>query len=200
MVVGMIVLGVAVWALVKGQPPRMRIPNRKIAGWVLAGSLAVGATGSALAPPEDGDTKVVTSGVATAGVIPSEPKAESSPTTTEGTTTASTDPTTTTTAEPVTITTAEPATATTTAKATATTTARPTTTTTRRTTTTTRPMTATTTPARSGNCDPSYPDICIPAGSADLDCPEIPYRNFRVVGSDPHRFDADHDGIGCERN
>jgi micrococcal nuclease len=33
----------------------------------------------------------------------------------------------------------------------------------------------------------------------DLDCPEISYRNFRVIGSDPHRFDGDHDGIGCEK-
>jgi len=50
-----------------------------------------------------------------------------------------------------------------------------------------------------GNCDPFYPDVCIPTPPPDLDCPEIPYKNFRVVGSDPHRFDGDHDGIGCER-
>jgi endonuclease YncB( thermonuclease family) len=48
-------------------------------------------------------------------------------------------------------------------------------------------------------CDPSYPDICIPLASPDLDCPQIPYRRFRVVGADPHRFDGDNDGIGCER-
>jgi micrococcal nuclease len=49
-----------------------------------------------------------------------------------------------------------------------------------------------------GNCDPSYPDVCIAPPPPDLDCPQIPYRRFRVVGADPHRFDADRDGIGCE--
>jgi len=48
------------------------------------------------------------------------------------------------------------------------------------------------------NCHPSYPDVCIPPPPPDLDCPDIPYRRFRVIGSDPHRFDADDDGIGCE--
>lgn len=50
-----------------------------------------------------------------------------------------------------------------------------------------------------GNCDPSYPTVCIPPPPPDLDCPDIPYRRFAVVGSDPHRFDGDNDGIGCER-
>jgi micrococcal nuclease len=49
------------------------------------------------------------------------------------------------------------------------------------------------------NCDPSYPDVCIPPYPPDLDCPEIPYKNFRVVGNDPHGFDRDGDGLGCER-
>jgi len=48
------------------------------------------------------------------------------------------------------------------------------------------------------SCDPSYPDVCIPVYPPDLDCGEIPYSNFRVVGDDPHRFDGDKDGIGCE--
>jgi len=48
------------------------------------------------------------------------------------------------------------------------------------------------------SCDPSYPDVCIPSPPPDLDCGEIPYKNFKVIGSDPHRFDGDHDGIGCE--
>lgn len=52
--------------------------------------------------------------------------------------------------------------------------------------------------APASNCDPSYPTICIPAGSPDLDCPEISYRRFPVLPPDPHRFDGDHDGIGCE--
>ncbi len=47
-------------------------------------------------------------------------------------------------------------------------------------------------------CDPSYPTVCIPPPPPDLDCGDIPYRNFPVVGADPHRFDGDHDGIGCE--
>jgi micrococcal nuclease len=49
-----------------------------------------------------------------------------------------------------------------------------------------------------GPCDPSYPDVCIPPAPPDLDCGDITYRRFRVVGRDPHRFDADHDGVGCE--
>ena len=47
-------------------------------------------------------------------------------------------------------------------------------------------------------CDPCYPDVCIPAVSYDLDCPEVPFCQFRVT-CDPHRFDGDHDGIGCEK-
>jgi micrococcal nuclease len=47
-------------------------------------------------------------------------------------------------------------------------------------------------------CDPSYPDVCIPPPPPDLDCGDISFRRFRVTGSDPHRFDGDHDGIGCE--
>lgn len=47
-------------------------------------------------------------------------------------------------------------------------------------------------------CDPSYPDFCIPAYSADLDCGQIPYQNFRVSSPDRHGFDQDKDGIGCE--
>ena len=47
-------------------------------------------------------------------------------------------------------------------------------------------------------CDPSYPDFCIAPGHADLDCGEISERNFRVLQPDPHRFDGDKDGIGCE--
>ena len=47
-------------------------------------------------------------------------------------------------------------------------------------------------------CDPSYPDVCIAPYPPDLDCDEIYYSNFRVIGSDPHGFDRDNDGIGCE--
>jgi len=51
----------------------------------------------------------------------------------------------------------------------------------------------------SGRCDPSYPTVCIPPPPPDLDCADIPYRNFKVLPPDPHHFDGDHDGIGCER-
>lgn len=53
-------------------------------------------------------------------------------------------------------------------------------------------------PPTQPSCDPSYPDVCIPPYPPDLDCGEIGYSNFRVVGSDPHGFDGDNDGIGCE--
>lgn len=56
-------------------------------------------------------------------------------------------------------------------------------------------------PASSGTtCDPSYPDVCIPprAEVGDLDCGDISERRFTVIPPDPHNFDGDHDGIGCE--
>ncbi|MCW2545464.1 MAG: hypothetical protein JWM40_3016 [Frankiales bacterium] len=55
----------------------------------------------------------------------------------------------------------------------------------------------TTGPSRSG-CDPSYPTVCIPPPPPDLDCGDISFRRFTVLAPDPHHFDADHDGIGCE--
>jgi micrococcal nuclease len=39
---------------------------------------------------------------------------------------------------------------------------------------------------------------CIPIVSYDLDCSDIPDRNFRVVGNDMHSFEGDGDGIACE--
>jgi hypothetical protein len=61
---------------------------------------------------------------------------------------------------------------------------------------TTRRRTTTTSPRR---CDPHYPGVCIPPYPPDLDCGEIPYRNFRVLAPDPHGFDGnDNDGVGCE--
>ncbi|KPL76604.1 hypothetical protein AC812_04590 [Bellilinea caldifistulae] len=52
----------------------------------------------------------------------------------------------------------------------------------------------------SGNCHPSYPGVCIPPPPPDLDCKDIPFRRFKVLPPDPHRFDGDNDGIGCESN
>ena len=48
------------------------------------------------------------------------------------------------------------------------------------------------------NCDLSYPTVCIPPPPPDLDCKDIPYRRFTVLPPDPHNFDGDGDGIGCE--
>ena len=47
-------------------------------------------------------------------------------------------------------------------------------------------------------CDSSYPDFCIPSPPPDLDCGDIPYKRFTVLQPDPHRFDGDKNGIGCE--
>ena len=53
-------------------------------------------------------------------------------------------------------------------------------------------------PGGDGSCDSSYPGVCIPPAPPDLDCGEISYRNFAVIGPDPHGFDGDNDEIGCE--
>jgi hypothetical protein len=47
-------------------------------------------------------------------------------------------------------------------------------------------------------CDPNYPGVCIQSSLDDLDCDEIEAASFPVSGSDPHDFDRDKDGIGCE--
>ncbi len=52
---------------------------------------------------------------------------------------------------------------------------------------------------KEGRCDPAYPTVCVPPPPPDLDCGDIPYRGFKVLPPDPHRFDRDRDGIGCER-
>jgi micrococcal nuclease len=54
--------------------------------------------------------------------------------------------------------------------------------------------------AATGTCDPSYPGVCIPpvGVSGDLDCGDIGDRRFTVVPPDPHNFDGDFDGVGCE--
>ena len=54
-------------------------------------------------------------------------------------------------------------------------------------------------PVQSGNCDRAYPTVCIPSPPPDLDCKDISHRNFQVVAPDPHGFDGDKDGIGCEK-
>lgn len=47
-------------------------------------------------------------------------------------------------------------------------------------------------------CDPAYPDACIPPPPPDLDCPDVDERRFTVLPLDPHRFDGDGNGVGCE--
>ena len=47
-------------------------------------------------------------------------------------------------------------------------------------------------------CDPFYPDLCIPPPPPDLNCKDVPYKRFRVLPPDPHGFDKDGDGVGCE--
>jgi micrococcal nuclease len=38
----------------------------------------------------------------------------------------------------------------------------------------------------------------VPLVPYDLDCPDIPEADFYSVGSDPHGFDGDYDGLACE--
>lgn len=51
-------------------------------------------------------------------------------------------------------------------------------------------------------CDAHYPGQCIPSPPPDLDCPQVLYRDFPVLHpnneSDPHGFDSDRNGTGCE--
>jgi len=48
-------------------------------------------------------------------------------------------------------------------------------------------------------CDyTSYPDFCIPPPPPSLNCDEVNETDFRVCPPDPHGFDRDKDGEGCE--
>ena len=58
------------------------------------------------------------------------------------------------------------------------------------------PEQPTTEPDRSG-CDPNYQGACVPIVPYDLDCADIDGTVY-VRGDDPHRFDGDGDGVGCE--
>jgi micrococcal nuclease len=52
-----------------------------------------------------------------------------------------------------------------------------------------------------GTCDPNYTGACVPPYPPDLDCADLRALGLapvRSVGSDPHRFDGDGDGVGCE--
>jgi hypothetical protein len=39
---------------------------------------------------------------------------------------------------------------------------------------------------------------CIAPPPHHLDCLDSPYRNVPATGAEPHKFDGDHDGVGCE--
>ena len=58
----------------------------------------------------------------------------------------------------------------------------------------------TATPTWGPECEPSYPTICVPPPPPDLNCSDIPHVNFPVLPPDPHNFDSDNDGIGCQNN
>lgn len=51
-------------------------------------------------------------------------------------------------------------------------------------------------------CDPHYPGQCLPPPPPDLNCPDVPYRDFPVLHPnnepDPHGLDSDRNGTGCE--
>lgn len=49
-----------------------------------------------------------------------------------------------------------------------------------------------------GHCSPAYPTVCIEPPPPDLDCKDVPFRRFQVLPPDPHNFDGDSDGVGCE--
>ena len=53
-------------------------------------------------------------------------------------------------------------------------------------------------PTSAGGCSPAYPTVCIPPPPPDLNCADIPFRRFKVLPPDPHSFDGNKNGIGCE--
>jgi micrococcal nuclease len=56
-------------------------------------------------------------------------------------------------------------------------------------------------PPPNGKCDPNYTGACVPPYPPDLDCADLRAMGLAPVGSigsDPHGFDGDDDGIGCE--
>ena len=47
------------------------------------------------------------------------------------------------------------------------------------------------------NCD-SSPNTCISSPPPNLNCKDVSDNDFEVLPPDPHGFDRDEDGIGCE--
>ncbi|MDP6716673.1 MAG: thermonuclease family protein [SAR202 cluster bacterium] len=55
-----------------------------------------------------------------------------------------------------------------------------------------------TSPALAEACDPSYPTICVPQDADPMTCDDIPSTPFPTLRPDPHGFDPDGDGLGCD--
>ena len=53
-------------------------------------------------------------------------------------------------------------------------------------------------PEEETSCDSSYPNLCILPPPPILACDDVEATNFEVQSPDPHGFDVDNDGIGCE--
>jgi hypothetical protein len=47
-------------------------------------------------------------------------------------------------------------------------------------------------------CAASYPTVCISPPPPHLTCRELSVGAFKVFGDDPHGFDPDGNGIGCD--
>ncbi len=62
----------------------------------------------------------------------------------------------------------------------------------------TPPSTRPSTSADAGCDQESYPDVCLPPYPPDLDCGDVDATHFTVRAPDPHGFDSDSDGVGCE--
>jgi hypothetical protein len=56
----------------------------------------------------------------------------------------------------------------------------------------------TTTTTAAPDCHPSYPDFCIPPPPPQLNCDDVSGSHFTVIGEDPHNFDGNGDGVGCQ--
>ena len=63
----------------------------------------------------------------------------------------------------------------------------------------TAPPTTEPAPPPQNDCDPAYPNDCLPPPPPDLDCADIGHRvEVDHQYGDPHRLDADGDGVGCD--
>lgn len=58
--------------------------------------------------------------------------------------------------------------------------------------------TPTATATLASNCDAAYPDFCIAPPPPDQSCQDVGRQDFTVLPPDPHGFDRDGDGVGCE--